>query len=297
MGQRSRERAERRLMGWRDQTLGGYTRQLTDSEVPAGVRMMLGPDHISAFCRNPMSYPITLVSTGGGGGFAIDGDYEFRFKWPSESIPCQFYVEGSTGNDNGGELYTVADAVYNSGSGKTIITVTGSVPSAVADGEIVLYRALVLPVYFNHPLLPTVGVMPGARGETLSWERPAMLKPELELKVEDWDTAVRDQLCEWLGARQRLRFWLACEFAAVGYIAGLPIDRPLEKELVLSVVLTGMRRYKANAEDSPATVLHYSYTDAQPRSCNVLETPFVVGVSDITEWSRRTILHGQEIFG
>lgn len=281
-------------MDWRTEALGGYERQLADRDIPLGVRLMIGPDHIGAWNNAPASYDITAASTGAG-TFTIAGDYEIRFKWPNESIPCQFYVRGSTGNDNGGQLYTVANAVY--AAGETVITVTGSVASAVADGEIVLYQALTLPVAFDHPLLPTKGLMPGARGETLDWDRPAMLKPELEVKVYDWDQAVHDQLALWLSLRQRLRFWLALDFTAIGYIGGIPIARPQSKELVVTLLLKGMRRYNAGAVSSPATVQHHATTDSVAKVCNVLQTPFIVGTSDVTEWTRRTILHGQEVYG
>ena len=70
--------------------------------------------------------PIVAVTPGVGGIFFVTGDYTTRF-FPG----APFSVIDSTGNDG---PYTVTSSIFMFGN--TEITVTGTIPNAVADGEI-----------------------------------------------------------------------------------------------------------------------------------------------------------------
>jgi hypothetical protein len=73
-------------------------------------------------------FAVSAVSTGAGGTFTIGGDETAQF-----APGVAFYVAGSTGND---KPYCVAGSAYNTAANTTTVTVTNSVPSAVADGRL-----------------------------------------------------------------------------------------------------------------------------------------------------------------
>ena len=74
------------------------------------------------------TFPITAVSTGSK-QFTVTGD--FTQVTSLYAFPLEFAVKGSTGNDG---IYTVTSAVYSSPS--TVITVSETVVSSVADGNV-----------------------------------------------------------------------------------------------------------------------------------------------------------------
>jgi hypothetical protein len=73
-----------------------------------------------------MHFAIVAVAAGAGGTFSVAGNFTATFY---AGVP--FTVFGSTGNDGS---YTVASSIFSLGN--TVITVTGTIPSAVADGQI-----------------------------------------------------------------------------------------------------------------------------------------------------------------
>lgn len=71
---------------------------------------------------------IVGVTAGASGSFVVSGN-----RLEDILSAGTFVVTGSTGND---ATYTVASATYNSGTDETTIVVTGTVASAVADGDL-----------------------------------------------------------------------------------------------------------------------------------------------------------------
>lgn len=75
-------------------------------------------------------YPI-LDADNSGGTFAFAGDHRQMFR-----VGRLFKVEGSTGNDNSGNAYTVTAVSYSAATGRTTVTVA-SVANGTDDGRII----------------------------------------------------------------------------------------------------------------------------------------------------------------
>ena len=100
-------------------------------------------DFYGAYPKNPL-HTITGVTAVLGGPFTIAGKYDSLF-----GTGHTFLVAGSTGND---AMWTVASVAY--AANVTTITVTGTPPSAIADGTI-YQQTNQIPttvLYWNHNL-------------------------------------------------------------------------------------------------------------------------------------------------
>lgn len=95
-------------------------------EYTAGGSVWVQP--IATISSTITNYTITDVFSGSGGSFSISGDHTTEF-----ANGASFFVTGSTGND---KTYSVYSSSYSSGTGKTTIVVTGSIPSATVDGSL-----------------------------------------------------------------------------------------------------------------------------------------------------------------
>lgn len=92
------------------------------------------------------TYAITGVNIGDS-TFTIAGKYVNLFN-PN----YKFTVDGSTGNDQG---FKVSDSVYGKDANTTTVTVTGTIPDATVDGNI-----LAVPLVFGHVVITPTPMPP-----------------------------------------------------------------------------------------------------------------------------------------
>lgn len=105
------------------------------------------------------SNPVTAVVQGAK-TFAVSGDVT-----ATAIAPVQFNVTGSTGNDG---TYTVVSAVF--GAAHTVVTVAEAIPSAIADGNIIISG--VITVAGNHAASvvgPNKIIVSGSSGPVGPW--------------------------------------------------------------------------------------------------------------------------------
>jgi hypothetical protein len=87
---------------------------------------------------------------------------------------------------------------------------------------------------YEQPLLPTVAVTTGAKGESLVAELPATCKKSFLVKVKDYDEELLDQFKEWHAGRVELRLYSYADWFAECYLVGIPLVRPRGDELLLT---------------------------------------------------------------
>ena len=87
---------------------------------------------------------------------------------------------------------------------------------------------------YEYPLLPTVAVTTGAKGESLVAELPATCKKSFLVKVRDYDEELLDQFKEWHAGRTELRLYSYADWFAECYLVSIPLVRPRGEELLLT---------------------------------------------------------------
>lgn len=139
------------------------------------------------------------------------------------------------------------------------------------------------------PLLPTSGAISGNRGQIISFGMPLSIDPMWKINIHDYDVSLRDQLSTLAEARTSLRIWAWAQFVAVGVVADVGTQMPLDKVLGVTFALSGLRRIKASAYNKDVVDFDLS------TPIHLLDMPFALTAGAVTTYQNNTTLYGTEI--
>lgn len=96
---------------------------------------------------------------------------------------------------------------------------------------------------------PPFGQVPHPRGGIVEYDLTYEAPNTIEIKVHDWDQALRNQLETWKWARQVVRWWVPCSHFAVGRISQVADDRPAKGLLAIQLQVRGIFFYDTDDSD------------------------------------------------
>jgi hypothetical protein len=141
---------------------------------------------------------------------------------------------------------------------------------------------------YKIPILPATGGMIGNHGQNILYGLPLSVEPAWEVIIHDYDVSTRAQLIELAAARTQLRFWAWGVFVAVGYIANVVIQSPLDRTLTITFALQGLRLLKASAYNQDVV----DFDTSTP--IHMLDIPFALSAAAVTTYQANSILYGTE---
>jgi hypothetical protein len=142
---------------------------------------------------------------------------------------------------------------------------------------------------YEVPILPASGAIAGNRGQIITYGLPRSLDPMWEVHLHDYDAALRDQLLIFSASRTELRIWAWGIFVAVGCIARIGLQMPMDTTLTLTFALKGLRYIKGSAYNKDVV----DFDTSTP--VHLLDMPFALSAGAITTYNTYTILYGTEI--
>lgn len=141
---------------------------------------------------------------------------------------------------------------------------------------------------YKMPILAASGATIGNRGQIITYGLPLTLEPSWEVIVHDYDVALRAQLNEYAAARTQLRIWVWGVLVAVGYVASVVTQMPMDRAMNVTFILSGLRMYKASAHDQDVTDFDLS------SPIHMLDMPFAIDAASLTTYQTHSILYGTE---
>jgi hypothetical protein len=142
---------------------------------------------------------------------------------------------------------------------------------------------------YKVPILPASGGVIGNHGQNIVYGLPLSVEPTWEVIMHDYDIDVRQRLLEYAAARTKMRFWAWGVFVAVGYVANVVIQMPLDNTLAVSFVIEGCRLLKASAHNQDVV----DFDTSTP--IHMVDMPFALSAAAVTTYQTHSILYGTEI--